>query len=89
MIAVQLDLLAPQHVAEPYRLERLWGLDPSVPDHGWWAWRCTCGRDPGAEKRCAYGGEKPALEMAWWHMRDREPWVHPMTEKPPTPGGAR
>jgi hypothetical protein len=85
----QLDLLAPQHTAVPYPLKRLWGLDSSVDGSGWWAWRCTCGRDVGAEKRCAYSGEASALEMAWHHMHDREPWAHPLSGQPPMPGGGR
>jgi hypothetical protein len=83
--AVQLELLPRQHIATPYPLERLWGLDKATGGTGWWAWRCTCGRDVGAERKCAYGCEASALRMAWWHMRDREPWANPLPG-PPVPG---
>lgn len=86
---IQLELELRQHIAVPYKLARLWGLDSSVKQAGdWWAWRCACGRDVGAERRCAYSGENPALRQAWWHMRDLEPWANPLPG-PPIPGGAR
>lgn len=78
--AVQLELRA--HVAEPYELARLWGLDSSVDGSGWWAWRCTCGRDVGAERRAAYSDPVGACRMAWWHMRDHEPWANSLPGPP-------
>lgn len=76
MAVEQLDLLAPRHVTEVYTLDRLWGLDSSVKQsREWWAWRCICGRDVGAERRCAYSGELSAAQMAWYHRRDSEPWI--------------
>jgi hypothetical protein len=72
----QLDLLALlDHRTEVYRLDHLWGTDRSTWHIGpWWAWRCSCGRDVGAEQRAAYGWEAGAEEMAAAH-RDREGWT--------------
>ena len=84
MTAVQLDLLPQLHVATPYPLARLWGLDKSVDGTGWWAWRCTCGRDVGTEQRAAWSHEASALRMAWHHVRDAEPWANPLPG-PPVP----
>lgn len=79
----QLELLPAEHVTTVYRLARLWGVDRSVTSaHVWWAWRCTCGRDVGAEQRCAYSGEVSAARMAWWHRRDAEPWFAPLPGPP-------
>lgn len=75
----QLDLLPRLHETEAYPLARLWGVDRSVTcARPWWAWRCTCGRDVGAERRAAYSGRAGAEEMAGWHRRDREPWHNPI-----------
>lgn len=67
-VITQLALLA-THETIAYRLERLWGVDRSVPSGGWWAWRCTCGRDVGAERRAAYSHEGSAERMAAHHRR--------------------
>ncbi len=60
--------LPPAHTAVPYPLARLWGLDKSVDGSGWWAWKCTCGRDVGAEQRAAYSSKTDAQQMADHHM---------------------
>lgn len=70
-----LDFLPRQHAATAYPLARLWGLDRGTDGSGWWAWRCTCGRDVGAERRAAYSGQPAADRMAWWHEHDAEPWA--------------
>lgn len=78
----QLDLLPAEHQTTVYRLDLVKGqkfVDPALP---WYAWRCSCGRDVGAEHRCAYSGPVSAERMAWWHRRNSEPWNNPLPGPP-------
>jgi hypothetical protein len=72
----QLDLFAPaEHVVQVYVLPKgLWGVDKAIKQQPWWAWRCSCGRDVGAEQRCAYSGRAGAEQMAEHHARDSAFW---------------
>lgn len=72
----QLDLFAPaEHVTEVYLLPKgLWGVDKAIKQPPWWAWRCSCGRDVGAECRAAYSDETDAERMAEHHRCDSAPW---------------
>lgn len=82
-VAGQLDLFAAEHETQVYKLDRLWDLDRSIVQAGdWWAWRCACGRDVGAEHRAAYSGPIAAERMAWHHKRKHEPWNNPLPGPP-------
>lgn len=68
----QLDLFELlDHRTEVYQLDHLWDSDRSTWHIPWWAWRCSCGRDVGAERRAAYGWPAGAEEMAGHHRRDK------------------
>jgi hypothetical protein len=72
----QLDLFAPaSHVTEVYILPKgLWGVDKSVKQQPWWAWRCSCGRDVGAEQRAAAAWRAGAEDMARRHEAAGAAW---------------
>jgi hypothetical protein len=57
-LAGQLELLPLTHETEVY------------PCGSWWAWRCTCGRDPGAEGLARWSHEDLAARMAGHHRGD-------------------
>lgn len=71
----QLALLPLVHDTAVYQLDKLWGITATdAAGIAWYSWRCTCGRDPGAERRAAFSHPAGAEQMAAHHRHDWAPW---------------